>query len=210
MGGEYNGAKPFHHVKLSDFYIGQFDVTFDEYDLYCDATGHEKPSDEGWGRGKRPIINVSWNEANDYCQWLSQKTGKRFRLPTEAEWEFASRRANNSHGYLYPGSNNIDSVAWYNIDKTQPVGEKQPNEIGLYDMAGNVWQLVSDWLGNYSSGFLTNPTGPAGPEDGLPAGRVIRGGFFGCPESYCRIGFRYDASPGDHTAAIGFRIAMDK
>ncbi len=104
--GEYY-EKPLHQVTLNSFSIGKYEVTFDEYDAFCNATGHTKPSDMFWGRGNHPVIEVSWKDAAAYCNWLSNKTGKNYRLPTEAEWEYAARGGNKSKGYTYSGSNRI-------------------------------------------------------------------------------------------------------
>ena len=162
MGSEEGEAneKPVHPVSLSDFYIGKYPVTFAEYDRYCEATKRPKPDDNGWGRGTRPVINVSWDNADDYCDWLSEKTGQKYRLLTEAEWEFAARGGIKSKGRKYSGSNHLDEVGWYwensgekrlsgewkidiitkNNCRTHPVGEKAPNELSLHDMSGNVWE----------------------------------------------------------------------
>ena len=229
-GGGDSDEKPTHKVTFSyNFYIGKYETTFDEYDAFCEATGRSKPGDEGWGRGDRPVINVSWNDAIAYCNWLSEKEklpkaydnngnlldkdGKvttdpskvfGYRLPTEAEWEYAARGGNKSKGYKYSGSDNVGDVAWYDSNsgnKTQEVGKKAPNELGIYDMSGNVWEWCSDWYGNYSSSAQTNPyNSTAGSL------RVNRGGSWGNIAARARVAIRYFDSPASSYSYLGFRI----
>ena len=195
--------RPLHLVELSSFSIGKYLVTFEEYDTFCEATGKEKPGDHGWGRERRPVINVSWHDALAYCKWLNEQTGQYYRLPSEAEWEYAARGGSQSRGYTYAGSDMLRSVGWYtgnSSGSTHPVGQKQPNELGLYDMSGNVWEWVADWYGVYPAGPVTNPQGP-------PTGnsRVIRGG---CWYSLsCRLAKRNRTSQHDRNYYIGFRLA---
>jgi len=181
-----------------NFYMSETEVTFAQYDAFCEATGREKRSDEGWGRGNRPVINVSWHDAVAFCQWVGG------RLPTEAEWEFAARGGNKSRGYKYAGSDNIGNVAWYRGNKTQPVGQLSPNEIGLYDMSGNVWEWCSDWKGDYSSRAQTNPRGP-----GSGSARVLRGGSWGNSGARpCRVADRSLETPVYRRINLGFRVAF--
>jgi len=227
----FSNEKPVHQVTLTyDFYIGKYETTFDEYDAFCETTGRSKPKDEGWGRGSRPVINVSWNDAIAYCNWLSEKEGLPkayddkgnlldkdgmittdpskvvgYRLPTEAEWEYAARGGNKSKGYKYSGSDTIDEVAWYTSNsggKTQEVGKKAPNELGIYDMSGNVWEWCSDWYGNYSSSAQTNPyNSTAG------SFRVYRGGSWYFDATLTLVAFRAFDSPTSTGDYLGFRIA---
>jgi len=226
----YYDEKPTHKVTFTyNFYIGKYEITFDEYDVFCEATGRSKPDDEGWGRGNRPVINVSWNDAIAYCNWLSEreklpkaydnngnlldKDGKvttdpskvfGYRLPTEAEWEYAARGGNKSKGYKYSGSDNVGDVAWYDSNsgsKTQEVGKKAPNELGIYDMSGNVWEWCSDWYGGYSSSAQTNPyNSTAGSY------RVDRGGSWGSNATGARVADRDFGMPTYTSYNLGFRI----
>ena len=138
---EYDHEKPIHAVTVPSFWMGKYPVTFKEYDAYCAHTGKEKPKDQGWGRGTRPVICVSWHDAQEYCGWLSEQTGKNYRLPSEAEWEYAARGGNVSKGSKFIGGNEPNKVAWYAANskrKTQPVGQLAANELGLHDLSGNV------------------------------------------------------------------------
>jgi len=246
-GGGDSDEKPTHKVTFSyNFYIGKYETTFDEYDAFCEATGRSKPNDKGWGRGTRPVINVSWWDAIAYCNWLSEKEklpkaydsngnfldkdGRittdpskvvGYRLPTEAEWEYAARGGNKSKGYKYSGSDNIDDVAWYwqnsgdnyltgdwdentivkNNCRTQEVGKKAPNELGIYDMSGNVWEWCSDWYGNYSSSAQTNPYNST-----ADFFRVARGGSWGNYATHSRVASRRRNSPASASRNLGFRI----
>ncbi|MFZ2829606.1 MAG: SUMF1/EgtB/PvdO family nonheme iron enzyme, partial [Mesotoga infera] len=228
----FSNEKPVHQVTLTyDFYIGKYETTFDEYDAFCETTGRSKPKDEGWGRGSRPVIKVSWNDAIAYCNWLSEKEKipkayddkgnfldkdgmittdpskvVGYRLPTEAEWEYAARGGNKSKGYKYAGSDTIDEVAWYTSNsggKTQEVGKKAPNELGIYDMSGNVWEWCSDWYdsGYYAKSPTTNPyNSTAGSY------RVIRGGGCYYIATYARVARRFHGSPTVTDRVLGFRI----
>lgn len=155
-----------------------------------------------------PVLYVSWNDAMEYCKWLKQKTGKAFTLPTEAQWEYAARGGKKSNGYKYTGSNDIGSVAWYtnNSDsKTHPVKGKSPNELGLYDMSGNVWEWCSDWYGSdyYGKSPSTNPQGPLNGSY-----RVLRGGSWSNGARYCRVSYRNRNDPGNPLNSYGFRLAL--
>lgn len=200
--------KPIHQVVLDDFEIGKYPVTFEEYDAFCEATDREKPEDRGWGRKARPVIRLTWNDAQAYAQWLSDQTDKSFRLPTEAEWEYAARGGQNSQGFLYAGSDEVEKVAWYyknSGDKTQPVGQKQANELGLYEMSGNVWEWCGDM---YRSGYSQQPLkqNPKGPDSG--AGRVVRGGGWAYVARTCRVSYRHYFPPGYRVPHIGFRLVV--
>jgi len=160
-----DNEKPVHEVYVDKFAMGQTEVTFAEYDKFAIATSREKPKDRGWGRDKRPVINVSWHDAVAYAKWLSEQTGHTYRLPTEAEWEYAAR-AGTTTPYSFGDDDSLDDYAWYgenwNTGSTHPVGEKKPNPWGLYDVHGNVWEWCFDIYGSYSSESRSNPTGPSG------------------------------------------------
>jgi len=200
-----------HTVTVGNFDMMKYEVTFAEYDKFCDATGRSKPHDGGWGRGNRPVIYVSWNDAVAYAEWLSRQTGQTWRLPTEAEWEYAAKggvETLHATSQLYAGSNNIDEVAWYRDNsgnKTQPVGQKSPNELGIYDMSGNVWEWCSDWYGSYSSSPTNNPQGASSGTF-----RVLRGGSWSGYADNCRSANRSNGTPTVRYVNIGFRLCRDK
>ena len=192
--------EPVHSVTLSGYYIGKTEVT---QALWWAVMG-SKPI--YWKGDDLPMENVSWDDCQEFIRKLNSLTGQHFRLPTEAEWEFACRGGNNSRGYKYSGSNYIDNVAWYDGNsgkKTHPVATKSANELGIYDMSGNVWEWCADWYGDYSSGA---PTNPKGPYDG--SYRVFRGGNFCGSVGLCRSSARCSFSPGIRVNNIGLRLAL--
>lgn len=152
-----NDASPAHEVTLSDFSIGKYEVTQEEWETVMGSNPSEHKG------AKLPVENVSWDDCQVFIKKLNKMTGMNFRLPTEAEWEYAARGGGNSRNYKYSGSNNLQSVAWNGNDKTQPVGRKKPNELGLYDMSGNIAEWCQDWYGLYKGGHQNNPTGPSSP-----------------------------------------------
>lgn len=213
MGSDSEGAdeneQPVHKVTLDNFAIAKYTVSFEEYDIYCKTTGKKLPDDFGWGRGKRPVIQVSWYDAVAYTEWLSAKEGKTYRLPTEAEWEYAARGGQQSKGYKYAGSDTIDTVAWYDDnsgDNTHEIGQKQANELGLYDMSGNVWEWCKDWFGK---GYYANSPeySPGGPSMG--SNRVLRGSSWRNRAKYCSLAFRGNYSPENCGGNIGFRLVLE-
>ena len=196
----YDGEKPVHSVTLSGYYIGKTEVTQALWKAVMGSNPSEFKGDD------LPVESVSWYDCQEFIRELNALTGQNFRLPTEAEWEFACRGGNNSRGYKYSGSNYIDNVAWYDgnsEDKTHPVATKLPNELGIYDMSGNVWEWCSDWNGKYSSGAQTNPKGPY---DG--SYRVIRGGSWIFSVGYCRSSRRYNDIPMYRNYCFGLRLAL--
>ena len=248
--GESNETQ--HPVTVSDFYLGKTEVTFDDFDAFCAATGRTKPSDSGWGRGKRPVINVDWYDAMEYCNWLSQKasltpaytlnktskdpsntnssdsrkwivtriaSANGYRLPTEAEWEYAAReggkkvRFGSGKDQAKPSEINFDakngSATTYADKgayraKTVEVGSLQnPNALGLHDMSGNVWEWCGDWYGAYPTGSQTNPIGATSG-----AIRVLRGGSWATVPQCCRAVYRGYNAPMYQDYRLGFRVAL--
>ncbi|MBR4156726.1 MAG: SUMF1/EgtB/PvdO family nonheme iron enzyme [Bacteroidales bacterium] len=192
--------KPVHNVTLSDYYIGETEVT---QELWQAVMGTNPSYSKG---NKKPVEKVSWDDCQEFIRKLNQLTGMNFRLPTEAEWEYAARGGNKSKGYKYSGSNTIDNVAWYTSNsgsKTHDVKTKQSNELGIYDMSGNVWEWCQDRYGSYSSSSQTNPTGSSSGSY-----RVLRGGCWGGSAGSCRVSYRYYFSPDDRYYNLGLRLAL--
>ncbi|GHU58755.1 hypothetical protein FACS189411_14680 [Bacteroidia bacterium] len=196
-----------HQVTLTkDFYMSKYPVTFAQYDAFCDATSRTKPGDEGWGRGDRPVINVSWNDAVAYCAWLSAQTGQAWTLPTEAQWEYACR-AGTTTAYSFGAATDINAYAWYDMNssnKTHPVGEKKANPWGLYDMHGHVDEWVLDsWNSTpYGTGAITDPVSP-NPSSYY---HVMRGGDWYFAGHYCRSACRFFNTPSYASYFTGFRV----
>ena len=191
---------PSHNVNLSDFYIGETEVT---QELWESVMGYN-PS--RFKEANRPVERVSWDECQLFINKLNQITGEIFRLPTEAEWEYAARGGDRSNGHKFAGSSNIEHVAWYDdnsSNRTHIVKTKDPNELGIYDMSGNIAEWCQDWYGYYEEITQTNPTGPS---NGL--GRVIRGGSWNSYGEHCRVLYRYYHAPSNWHSNYGFRIVM--
>ena len=191
--------KPQHSVTLSDFYIGKYEVTQAQW---IATMGENTSKFKG---DNFPVERVSWKDVQEFLRRLNAATGKQYRLPTEAEWEYASRGGNKNQGYMYSGSNNLTDVAWYRDNSgstTHPVGTKQANELGIYDMSGNVWEWCSDWYGSYTSTAKTNPTGPSSGSY-----RVSRGGSWVNFARDVRVSIRNYGTPDYRDYFIGFRLA---
>lgn len=206
---------PLHDVVLSDFYISKYEITYAQYDLFCENTNRKKLHDFGWGRGNRPVVFVSWYDAKAFCKWLSEISGENYRLPTEAEWEYAAKGGNKNKGFIYAGSDNANKVAWYlpanhprpdslTYMKTQLVGNKKPNKLGLYDMSGNAWEWCDD---GYSKNFYKES--PTNNPRNKSLARVARGGGWKNELSYCLITNRDFDSPKMKDYDLGFRIAKE-
>lgn len=198
--GADDDEKPVHRVTLSDYYIGETEVT---QELWMAVMG-TNPS-IFTGNAQRPVDQVSWDDCQTFISKLNALTGENFRLPTEAQWEFAARGGNKSRGYLYSGSNSLGDVAWYegnSESKTHAVKTKSPNELGLYDMSGNVFEWCQDWYESYSSAAVTNPIGPASGTY-----RVVRGGGWFIYATYCRATYRNRKTPDYRSDGIlGVRL----
>ena len=208
----YDGGKPTHQVTLSDYYIGETEVTQELWQAVMGTTIQEQAkkgtydtSLDGVGNSY-PMYYISWDDCQTFITKLNQLTGKNFRLPTEAEWEYAARGGQKSRGYKYAGSNILSDVAWYmdnSGSESHPVKQKQANELGLYDMSGNVYEWCQDWYGNYGSAAQTNPTGPSSGSF-----RVFRGGSWSYSASGCRVAHRDYYSPGIRDSNLGFRVVL--
>ena len=238
--------KPAHKVTLSDYYIGETEVTqalwkavmgsnpsefapaeadasrgsYDDFVANAKLLNAKKPGTvriptrNEWnaamvttkGSLQKPVENVNWEDCQTFIKKLNQLTGKKFRLPTEAEWEFAARGGVKSKGYKYSGSNTLGTVAWFDDNagrSTHDVKTKRPNELGLYDMTGNVWEWCSDWNGDYSSSSQTNPRGASSGSH-----RVNRGGSWFNYARYCRVSYRNFNTPALRNYDLGLRLAF--
>jgi len=200
IGDADDGEMPAHKVTLSNYYIGQTEVT---QALWQAVMGYNPSyfSDNN----QRPVDHVNWDDCQEFISKLNSLTGEHFRLPTEAEWEFAARGGNKNKGYKYSGHDVPGRVAWFlaNIRGTSVVGQKDPNELGIYDMSGNVWEWCTDWFGNYSSASQTNPQGPS-----TGTYRVVRGGSWLNAADCLRVSKRGGDYPNCGTYSNGFRLAL--
>ncbi|MCI6473930.1 MAG: formylglycine-generating enzyme family protein [Bacteroidales bacterium] len=192
-----NDEYPTHKVKLETFMIGETEVT----QALWKAVMGSNPSH--FQSANKPVEKVSWNDCQLFIKKLNILTGKRFRLPTEAEWEYAARGGKLSRGYRYPGSEKPKETCWYSTHETKEVAKKCPNEIGIYDMGGNVWEWCNDWKGKYSSSDEINPIGPRTGEK-----KVLRGGSFHSTKDLMRITHRSSNTPDYSKSYIGMRLAL--
>jgi len=216
-----NVEKPAHQVTLSDYYIGKFLVTQGVWKAVMGSNPSTSQKGDNY-----PVESISWNSIQTFLTKLSQQTGRKYTLPTEAQWEYAARGGSGGDKFVYAwcgggvvafsgtlareatkysGSNNIDEVAWYvgnSGGTTHPVGMKKPNALGIYDMSGNVLEWCSDWFGSYSSRAQTNPTGPSSGSL-----RIVRGSGYGNNAIHCRVSSRGKANPaGVCYGDVGFRV----
>ncbi|MDR3328980.1 MAG: formylglycine-generating enzyme family protein [Prevotellaceae bacterium] len=204
----YGSEKPPHSVTVGGFKIGKYEVTQAQWlavmGSWPDSSSAPSPF---LGAGDDyPAYGVSWKDAQKFIAKLNQLTGKRYRLPTEAEWEYAARGGSGAPATKYSGSDAIGDVAWHSGNsgsKAHAVGAKVANELGIYDMSGNVWEWCSDWYGSYGSAAQSNPTGAS-----AGATRVLRGGSWSPGDANCRVADRAHDSPGYRSSAVGFRLAL--
>ena len=213
MMGDESGdkdEKPAHEVNVKSFSIARTETTVRQWRMFCTATKRAMPEAPWFGlKDDHPIVNVSWDDAIAYCTWLSAKDNKHYRLPTEAEWEFAARGGAKGKGYPYSGAKTPDSVAWFSSHSngTMPVAQKLPNELGLYDMTGNVWEWCSDW---YDAGYYIQKVkdNPQGASRGLGSKFYsLRGGAWDIGARNSRNTYRNPLAPGSRNHNKGFRVA---
>jgi formylglycine-generating enzyme required for sulfatase activity len=196
-----------HKVRLTKaFFMGATTVTNEQYRRF--KADYDSGSYEGnsFNDDKQPVVMVSWDEATEFCTWMSKQTGMTVRLPTEAEWEYAARAGTTTRFCGGDDDGALDAYGWYDGNsghKTHPVGQKKANAFGLYDMHGNVWQWCSDWYGAYPNGDQVDPTGAA-----QSALRVMRGGGWYYAPGVCRSAYRRDESPGLRLNDFGFRVVV--
>ena len=201
-------------VTVDGFYIGMLEVTQSQWEKVVGTSIYQQWTKAGYSgslsRGvgpDYPMYCVSWDEAMEFCRLLSNKTGRTYTLPTEAQWEYAARGGNKNEGAKYAGSNMIDAVAWYTDNSgssTHIVGSKRANALGIYDMSGNVWEWCKDW---YASSYVSYDTNnPVGPSSGSI--RVNRGGSWSSSASHCRVAYRNNNSPGNRFNILGFRVVL--
>jgi formylglycine-generating enzyme required for sulfatase activity len=213
--GRDKAAQPVHTVILKKpFAIGRYEVTFDEYDRFAQATGRELPNDGGGGRGRQPVINFAWEDAAAYVKWLSAQAGKRYRLPTEAEWEYAAR-GGNATTYWWGNqmksgmANCIGCGSQWDNKMTAPVGSFQANPFGLYDTAGNLWEWVEDCDHESYKDAPTDGSAWRKEGNGNCYLRVFRGGAWNYAARGLRSSFRGRGDPANKSASIGFRLVRE-
>jgi formylglycine-generating enzyme required for sulfatase activity len=204
-----SSERPIHAVNINyEFFIGKYEVTFNEYDKFAKDTGRPLPDDGGFGRRENPVINVSFEDATAYAQWLSGKTGDKYRLPTEAEWEFVARAGSEDRFFFGDSTKDLKRYGWYwaNSNETiQPVGQKLPNMWNVHDMIGNVWEWCQDWyVENYD-----NATNDGTPYNIKGEARVVRGGSWNDEENSMRLSIRTGYPPTVKMNDTGFRLVMD-
>lgn len=199
-----------HSVTINGFKMSKYEITFEQYDKFCEAVRKPKPNDAGWGRGSRPVINVTWDDAKAFAAWMD------CRLPTEAEWEYACRAGtttpfNTGENLTTDDANYDGTYPYHNFkqgqfrQKTLPVGNLKANAWGLYDMQGNVWEWCNDYMAKYTGDFLTNPKGPS---SGYL--HVGRGGSWKNIAQHCRSAYRYGRPATHKSDALGIRLVTEE
>lgn len=205
-----SNARPLRMVTLRTYRIAKTETTVAQYRAYCSATGRQMPNTPNWGwNDNHPITGISWDDAMAYCKWLSDTTKKTYRLPTEAEWEFAARGGAKSKGFIYSGGQSVYMIGWYEENSnfgTQPVARKRPNELGLHDMSGNVWEWCLDWYGPYTDAAVTDPQGSTTNQ----YFKVLRGGSWNYVQEGARVANRNFFSPDSRLNDFGFRVVMEE
>lgn len=210
---EYSNERPESEAKIKPFAIGKYEVTFEEYDRFAIAEGRSLPSDQNWGRGQRPVINVSWEDANDYATWLSKKTGKHYRLPTESEWEYAARSGEKQQ--TWAGTNHERDLGTYAVfapnsgSQTKEVGKKAPNEFGLYDLSGNVFEWVEDCEHLNYERAPHDGSAWLDVDKGDCKRRGLRGGSWDNDSMNLRASSRGWSNTGSQSSHLGFRLIQD-
>lgn len=200
-------SNPTHTVTIGNFSISKYEISVAEYNIFCSLTDRVLSKDAKFAAN--PIGGLSFDDATAYCQWLSTVTSKKYRLPTEAEWEFAAKGGNKTNGYIYSGSNNLDEVAWYKDNSggdSKAVGTKKPNELGIYDMSGNVSEWCSDWGGKYDVKPATNPHGGSSSF----GYKIIRGGSHVDNPSTLEVTYRRNERPLLKYGNDGFRVVVSE
>jgi formylglycine-generating enzyme required for sulfatase activity len=202
--------RPVHQVSINRFAIGRYEVTFAEYDRFADATGLQKPKDNGWGRGNRPVINVSWKEAIAYSHWLSQQTEQQYRLPTEAEWEYMARAGTKTK---YWWGNQMDTNqancmgcgSQWDDKQTAPVGSFAANGFGIHDTIGNVWEWTCSQYKQYGSSKAEQQC-----DNNAKSSHVIRGGSWSANTWVVRVSSRNSISRYGTDSGVGFRVVRQQ
>jgi formylglycine-generating enzyme required for sulfatase activity len=208
--GRYDDEQQFGPIHMAPYAIGRFEVTFDEWAACVSeggCTSDTKPGDRGWGRGRRPVIAVSWNDAQEYVGWLSAKTGQKYRLPSESEWEYAARGGTRTpYSWRSQRACVYANYAACAVGKTLEVGSLRPNGFGLYDTGGNVWEWVQDCYKDFYDPVIKD--GRAYEEEGACGKRVVRGGSRVNDAGDVRSANRNRSDPAYRTDDVGFRVAM--
>ncbi len=208
MEGEKD-EQPTHQVTLKTFKIAKTETTVAQWKTFCKATGRNMPEKPSWGWiNSHPIVNVNYEDALAYCEWLSEKMNANYRLPTEAEWEYAARGGKLSQDSKYSGGRSLDNAGWYlenSKNQTQTVANKKPNELGIYDMSGNVLEWCNDWYGDFSAEAQTNPKGVKSGSS-----RMVRGGSWDFGASDCSVNFRRGYGPVEINDDLGFRVVLSQ
>lgn len=210
LGWGFRDEKPVHLVRIPRaFAVGKFEVTFSGWDACVEAGGcSHRPPDSGWGRGSRPVINVNWNDVQEFVRWLRRKTGKRYRLLSESEWEYVARAGATTRWSCGNNENCLWDHTWFggnSRNRSQPVGVKSANKFGLHDLHGNLWEWVEDCVHESYAGAPSN--GSAWTSGGNCRRRVLRGGSWIDIPRFLRAAYRYEGPTGERSYFSGFRVA---